>query len=258
MKVSVDFRPNYLMNSHIQGIEDADLLLLVGTNPQQEAPVLNARILKATNRNKLKVFLVGTANELNYNYVHLGNTAKVLEDIASGNHPFASRLKKAKLPMVLAGASVFEREDGDALYNTLKKIASTTPIISKENFWNGFNILHKNSSKVGALDIGINPVKPEQLKKAKVIILLGADNDLKQSDIPEDAFVVYIGSQGDEGAYYADVVLPAASYLEKNGTYVNTEGRVQLTRLSVTSPAQSRDDWMILRAISEECGITLP
>lgn len=127
---------------------------------------------------------------------------------------------------MLVGAHQLQREDGSAVLNTLKKISSSTPILNKELGWNGFNVLHKDISRVGALDLGISPNKAKNVKDAKFVVLLGADNDLKPTDISPDAFVVYIGTHGDEGAYYADIILPGAAYTEKNGTYVNTEGRV--------------------------------
>lgn len=122
--LNADFRANYLMNSRILGVEEADVLLLVGSNPKTESPVLNSRILRATRKNNLKVFVIGPANDLTYNYVHLGNNASILEEIANGTHPFAERLKKAKLPMIMVGANTFERTDGSAIHNTLRKISS--------------------------------------------------------------------------------------------------------------------------------------
>jgi len=187
---------------------------------------LNARVLKAVNDNNLKVFTIGTPSDLTYNFTHLGNTTKVLKEIADGKHPFFDRLKKAKLPMVLVGANALQREDGPAVYEAIKNIANQTPVLNKEIGWNGVNVLHKNISRVGALDLGINPHGAKNVKNCKFVTLLGADNDIKPTDIAEDAFVVYIGTHGDEGAYYADIILPGAAYTEKNGTYVNTEGRV--------------------------------
>lgn len=111
------------MNSRITGIEEADVLLLVGTNPKLESPLLNSRILRATRKNNLKVFVIGPANDLTYNYVHLGNNPSILEEIANGTHPFANRLKSAKLPLILTGAGVLERADGNAIHNSLKTIA---------------------------------------------------------------------------------------------------------------------------------------
>jgi NADH dehydrogenase/NADH:ubiquinone oxidoreductase subunit G len=141
------------MNSRIVGVEDADVLLLVGTNPRVESPVLNARILKATRKNNLKVFLIGVPNELTYNYVHLGNNASVLADVAAGTHPLSERLKKAQLPMVIVGSSAVERRDGDAVLQYVKQITHNTGMV-KEG-WNGFNILHRDVGRINALEVGI-------------------------------------------------------------------------------------------------------
>lgn len=188
------------MNSKLLAVEDADVLLLVGTNPKLEAPVFNSRIMRAVKNNNLKVFLIGTPNDLTYKYVHLGVSTKVLADIAKGSHPFAERLKKAKLPMVIVGANALERKDGEGVLNAVKQITLNSPILSRDLEWNGYNILHKEGSKVGALDIGITSSPTSDFKKAKVIINMGADNNIRNEDFPEDSFVVYIGSTGDEGA----------------------------------------------------------
>ncbi len=128
--------------------------------------------------------------------------------------------------MILVGANVLERSDGAELHNSLKIIANNYGVISEENKWNGFNVLHKEFGKINALELGVSPVNSLADKKTKVVFLLGADNNLKIEDIPQDAFVVYLGTHGDEGAYFADVILPTAAYTEKNATWVNTEGRV--------------------------------
>lgn len=130
-------------------------------------------------------------------------------------------------------------------------------MINKEEHWNGFNILHNDVGRLSALELGITSKTPDQVEKGKVVYLLGADN-FRHEEIPEDAFVIYQGHTGDEGAYYADLILPTSSYLEKVGTYVNTDGRPQQTRAALSSPGFSQDDWMVLRALSEELGTPLP
>lgn len=191
-KVSPDLRCNYLMNSRIMGLEEADLLLLVGTNPRQESPVLNARILRNVKNNRLKVFLIGTPVDLTYDYVHLGTSTKIIEEIMQGKHKFFDRLKKAKLPMILMGSNVLERDDGQEIYDMLRKIAITTPVTSKASLWNGFNILHKYIGHINALELGISLTKPKNQKPQKLIFLMGVDNNIKPQDIPKDAFVVYM------------------------------------------------------------------
>lgn len=257
-KLNADLRASYLMNSRIQGVEESDLLLLVGVNPKYESPVFNARILKATRRNDLKVAVIGTPADLTYDYLHLGNSTKTLVEIAEGRHPFCGRLANAKLPMIIVGARALEREDGAGILSALNTIAANSNVVSARNKWNGLNILHKEISRAGALDIGISSTKVNKSgAKPKVVFILGCDS-IKTEDIPEDAFVVYVGTHGDEGAYFADIILPAAAYTEKSTTYVNTEGRPQVTRLAVTPPGQGKVDWEIIRALSEECGQTLP
>jgi NADH dehydrogenase (ubiquinone) Fe-S protein 1 len=217
------------MNSRITGIDETDLLILVGCNPRNESPVLNARIRKAVGVNGLQVAVIGSAPNLPYNYSHLGNTAQSLKDLAEGNHPFSEALSKAELPMILVSASVLERTDGAPILNYVYKLGETTNVINKKEKWNGINILHNEASRVGALDIGIAPKSEISSVKPKVVYLLGADN-FRHEEIPEDAFVIYQGHTGDEGAYYADLIIPGASYLEKQGLYVNTDGRPQQTR----------------------------
>ena len=243
------------MNSRITGIDETDLIIFVGTNPKTENPVLNARIRKANMVNGLDVAVIGPANNLTYNYTHLGNSLRTLQELVDGTHPFCDRLAQAELPMIIVGDETLARTDGPAVQNLINELASKTNLINEEEGWNGVNILHSDASTVGALDIGIVPQRTTE--GAKLVVLLGADN-FKHEDIPEDAYVIYMGTTGDEGVYYADLILPTSSYLEKDGTYVNMDGRVQKTRAAVTPPGFARDDWMVLRALSEEMGTPLP
>jgi len=179
------------MNSRLTGVEEADLLLLVGTNPKFEAPVFNSRILKAVNNNGLKVALIGSNVDLTYPFLHLGNSTKTLLEIAEGKHPFCSRIASAKLPMVIVGSETLQRPDGKAVLEAVRTIAQNSPIINKEAGWNGFNVLHKDAARVGALDIGIQSIPNPNAKKPKFVFILGADN-IRTEDIPEDAYVVYL------------------------------------------------------------------
>lgn len=222
---SADFRNQYLSNSRIMGIDEADLLIMVGVNPRTEAPVLNARIRKANSINGLQIAMIGSAPNLPYNYLHLGANPNILKELAEGTHPYCEQLSKAEMPMVIVGAGALERSDGAAILNYVYKLAENSNLINKKEKWNGINILHNEAARIGALDIGIVP-KKSMAKKAKVVYLLGADN-FRHEEIPEDAFVIYQGHTGDEGAYYADLILPGASYLEKQSLFVNTEGRPQ-------------------------------
>lgn len=239
-KLNADFRAQYLMNSQVTGIDETDLIILVGTNPKTECPVMNARIRKAVMVNGLEVATIGPANNLAYDYKHLGNSLQVLKDLADGNHPYCERIKKATLPMIIVGSETLARSDGEAIQNYINKLAEGTNLINEPEGWNGINILHSDASKVGTLDLGITTKLPN--KDAKLVFLLGADN-FRHEDIPSDAFVIYMGSTGDEGVYYADLILPSSSYLEKMGTFVNLDGRVQTTRVAVNPPGFARSDW---------------
>ena len=254
-EMSADFRSQYLMNSRITGIDETDLLILVGTNPKTENPVLNARIRKAVMLNGLEVAVIGPASNLGYNYTHLGSSLSSLKELADESHPYFQKLQDATLPMILTGSETLTRSDAKTTQNLVNELAGKTNLINEEEAWHGVNILHSEASRVGALDLGI--ATRRSMDGAKVVFILGSDN-FDHSDIPEDAYVIYMGTTGDEGAYYADLILPSTSYLEKQGTFVNMDGRVQQTRQAATSPGFSRDDWMILRALSEEIGAPLP
>ena len=255
-KFNADLRSSYIMNSTVEGIEETDLLLLVGVNPKTENPVLNARILAATKAGT-SVALIGSQVDLGYEYIHLGNSTQTLAEIAEGRHPFCARLANARRPILLLGARTLERKDGDAILQACHTVQRQQNILDVGEGWNGFNILHHEAQRVGALDVGLSTSNQNRSDvPQKLVYLLGADN-LRTSDIPQDAFVIYQGSHGDEGAYFADLILPGVSYTEKSATYVNTEGRVQLGRKVIQPPGMAKEDWTIIRALSEECGVIL-
>jgi NADH-quinone oxidoreductase subunit G len=250
-------RASYLFNTTIAGIENADAVLIIGSNPRKEAPVLNARIRKRWRTGRMNVGLIGDQVDLTYPYEYLGAGAETLADLATGRHAFAGVLKRAELPLVLLGAGALARPDGAAIASLAAKAALTLGGV-KEG-WNGFSMLHSAASRVGALDIGFVPgeggrTAPEMANSLEVAFLLGAD----EIDITPGAFVVYIGTHGDAGAHRADVILPGAAYTEKSGIYVNTEGRVQLANRAVFPPGDAREDWAILRALSDVLGHRLP
>ncbi|RXN33468.1 NADH-ubiquinone oxidoreductase 75 kDa mitochondrial-like protein [Labeo rohita] len=256
-----DLRSNYLLNSRITGIEESDLLLLVGTNPRYEAPLFNARIRKSWLHNELQVAMVGHNVDLSYSYDHLGESTQVLQEIAAGTHPFCKVLAQAKKPVVVVGSSTLQREDGAAIFKAVSTIAQNCRASSGVgDGWKVLNVLHRVASQVAALDMGYKPgVDAIRKNPPKVLFLLGADAGcITRADLPKDSFIIYQGHHGDLGAVMADVILPGAAYTEKNGTYVNTEGRAQQTRVAVTAPGLAREDWKILRAISELAGVTLP
>lgn len=256
-----DLRSNYLLNTGIAGIEDADVLLLVGTNPRYEAPLFNARIRKSWLHNELRVALVGREVDLSYTYDHLGESAKTLQEIAAGTHPFSQVLAKAKRPVVVVGSSALQREDGAAIMAAVSTISQNARISSEvEGSWKVLNVLHRVASQVAALDLGYKPgVEAIRTNPPKVLFLLGADAGcITRQDLPKDSLIIYQGHHGDVGAPMADIILPGAAYTEKCSTYVNTEGRAQQTRVAVTAPGLAREDWKVIRAISELAGVTLP
>ncbi|NWQ87838.1 NDUS1 oxidoreductase, partial [Burhinus bistriatus] len=256
-----DLRSNYLLNTKIAGVEEADVLLLVGTNPRFEAPLFNARIRKSWLHNDLQVALVGSPVNLTYTYDHLGESPQILQDIASGKHAFSKVLDQAKKPMVVVGSAALQRGDGAAIHAAVSTIAQNARTKSGVGSdWKVMNILHRVASQVAALDLGFKPgVEAVRKNPPKVLYLLGADSGcITRQDLPKDCFIIYQGHHGDVGAPMADVILPGAAYTEKTATYVNTEGRAQQTRVAVTPPGMAREDWKIIRAVSELAGVTLP
>lgn len=265
-KLDSGVRAGYLFNTTIAGIDEADALLVVGANLRWEAPIINARIRKRWLHGDLKVASVGPAVQTTYDVDHLGAGPETLKDLADGKHPFADVLKKAERPMLIVGPGALAREDGAAVLAAAKKIADMCGLI--KDGWNGFNVLHTAAGRVGALDLGFTPeeggadaagiVAGAKAGSIKLVYLLGVDEmdltGLKDSG----AVVVYQGHHGDAGAHAADIILPGAAYTEKNATFVNTEGRVQLARRANFPPGDAKDDWAILRALSETLGKPLP
>ncbi len=224
-------RATYLFNATIAGIERADALLIVGSNPRREAAVLNARIRKRWRAGKFPVALIGEKVDLTYPYDYLGAGPDTLAELAGGKHSFADVLKSAERPLIIVGAGALARPDGAAVAALAAKAAIELGAV-KEG-WNGYCVLHTAASRVGALEIGfvpgegaLNAAAMAKHGALDVVFLLGAD----EIDVPPGAFVVYIGTHGDNGAHRADVILPGAAYPEKSGLYVNTEGRVQMAQ----------------------------
>ncbi|KAJ1774133.1 ndufs1 NADH-ubiquinone oxidoreductase subunit [Coemansia sp. RSA 1813] len=251
-----DVRSNYTFNASIAGVEDADVVLLVGTNPRHEAPVLNARLRKPYLTSTTEFGVIGNSVDLTYEYDHVGQTAQAIEDLVQGKHAFAQKLRSAKRPLVIVGSSVGEMANGADVLAAVARLADTVPQLVTDE-WNGLSVLQYAAGRTAALDIGFIPNGQSSNEPGQFIYLLGAD-EINPADIPQDAFVVYQGHHGDAGAHLADVVLPAAAYTEKTATYVNTEGRSQLTRQAVGVPGGAREDWKIIRALSEVTGLTLP
>jgi len=257
----VSRRDFYTFNTSIAGIEEADAILLVGTNPRIEAPLVNARIRKRWLAGGLTVAAIGPELDLTYPAQMLGNAPALLAGLRDGSHPFAGVLKGAKKPMLILGAGALARPDGAAILAACWALAAGSHMLTPE--WHGFNVLHHAASRVGGLDLGFLPGKGGKGLSAMlgggidVLWLLGAD-EIDTAKIGANTFVIYQGHHGDRGAARADVILPGAAYTEKNGTYVNTEGRVQRGQLAVYPPGEARPDWAIIRAFSAVAGKTLP
>ena len=254
-------RASYIFNSRIEGIDQADAILLIGTNPRLEAAVLNARIRRRWRQGGLSVAAVGAQADLNYAVDWLGNSTAVLDDLASGKHAFSKVLADAKAPMVIIGGAAIRRADGAAVLAAAARIAEAA-MAGKDAGWNAFNVLHDAAARVGGLDLGFVPDKGGRDVAGmlegdmEIVYLLGADEiDMKRLG---SAFVIYQGTHGDAGAHRADVILPGAAYTEKSATYVNTEGRVQMTQKAVFPPGDAKEDWAIVRALSARLNMTLP
>ncbi|MCA0401125.1 MAG: NADH-quinone oxidoreductase subunit NuoG [Proteobacteria bacterium] len=246
-------RASYLFNSTIAGIEEADAIMIIGANPRREAAVLNSRIRKRHLTGKATIGLIGQQADLSYPVTYLGAGPESLEKFVD-HAP-----SKAQKPMFIIGQGAINRPDGAAVLAMAAKAAAAIGVI--KDGWNGFNILHTEAAFVGALDLGFVPGEGGadtgamlQPGAMDVIFNLGAD----EIDIPVGAFVIYQGTHGDKGAHRADIVLPGAAYTEKSATYVNTEGRVQMTNRASFPPGDAREDWAILRALSEALGKKLP
>ncbi len=263
-KLQPDVRASYLFNTGIAGIEEADAILIVGSNPRWEAAMVNARIRKRWLQGGLKVGVIGPQVDLTYRYDYLGAGPDTLKALADGSIEFAETLKSAKKPMLILGQGALTRDDGGQVLAATRAVADGFGMV--KDGWNGFNVLHTAAARVGGLDIGFVPGEGGRdvagiLAGAgegaiKLVWLLGADEI--DSSALSNAFVIYQGHHGDRGAHAADVILPGAAYPEKNGTYVNTEGRVQHAKMAVFPPGDAREDWTILRAFSQQIGKALP
>ncbi|MGG5889234.1 NADH-quinone oxidoreductase subunit NuoG [Falsiroseomonas sp. HC035] len=256
-------RPDfYRFNTTIAGIEEADALLIIGSNPRTEAPVINARIRKRWAAGRFPVGRIGPAGlDLTYGHEHLGEGPEAIRALLDGSHPFMDTLRGAKKPMVLLGRGALARADGLAVLAAAWAVAKAADALRSD--WHGFNLLHLFGGQVGALDLGFLPgAGGRDLGQmlgggVDALWLLGADG-LDPGAIPPATFVIYQGHHGDRIAGRADVILPGAAYTEKDGTWLNTEGRVQRGHLAVYPPGEAREDWRIIRAASAALGVTLP
>ncbi len=262
-------RSAYIFNPTIAGIEEADAIVIVGANPRKEAAVLNARIRKTWCAKGTPIAVIGDQADLTYEYTYLGNGFAALADLAAGQGAFAEVLAGAKKPLIIVGEGAVSHGAAKSKQigrDTIALAAKLATAAGVEDGWNGFAMLHNAAGRVGGLDIGFVPhdggvCSADQVGlagegKLDVLFLLGADE--YDTSAMGKAFVVYVGTHGDAGAHRADVILPAAAYTEKSGTYVNTEGRVQLAERAVFPPGDAKEDWAIFRALSAVLGEALP
>lgn len=258
-------RAGYIFNPGIVGIEKADAILLIGSNPRMEASVLNSRIRKAWRNRAVPVGVIGERADLTYDYTYLGAGPDTLVELIEGRGDFIEKLKNAKAPLIIVGAGAVARPDGKAVLANAAKLAIACGAIKDD--WNGFAVLHTAAGRVGGLDICALPALDggrstrQILEGARAgdidfVYLLGAD-EIDMAALG-GAFVVYQGTHGDAGAHRADVILPGAAYTEKFGTFINTEGRAQLAYRAAFPPGEAREDWAILRALSDLLGKKLP
>jgi NADH-quinone oxidoreductase subunit G len=254
-----------MFNSGLAGIDQADLILLIGTNPRWEASLVNTRILRAVNERRIKVGVLGPMADFGYPVEHVGNNPRDIEQLVTGTGGFAERLRAAKNPMMIVGSGAYARADGAAVQALVYDLCTKYNVIRDD--WNGYNLLNRAASRVGALEVGFTPrnhgydfqgiLDATRGGMIRALYLLGADEFDARGRIGWQTFVIYQGHHGDAGAARADVILPGAAYTEKDGIYVNTEGRPQLSKRAGFPPGDAREDWKILRALSEQMGHAL-
>ncbi len=261
--IDASSRSNYLFNTEIKNIEKADLCLLVGANPKQMAPVLNARIGKMVRSGKMQVLRIGEQTQQDYNITELGSNPQVLNEILAGSHECSDIIKNAKNVMIVAGDSVMLRDDNNAIINNLYKIVNKYQLDTED--WNSFNILHNHASAVGAIDIGFwgdkkhsskEIIKRTKSGKIKLLYLMSAD-DVDLSSISDDCFVIYQGHHGDSSAARADVILPEAAYTEQDGIFVNLEGRVQYAKPAIDPLGAAKKSIDVVLELAKELDISL-
>jgi NADH-quinone oxidoreductase subunit G len=263
-KLSIDSRSHYIFNTTIEGLEKTDFVLIIGSNPREEAPVLNARLRKNYVTTGLEVGVIGPEVDLTYPATFYENSPLVLSEILSGKHPLSKKLKNAKNPALIIGQGALRRKDGAGILKTCALIAEKFGVIQTD--WCGFNVLHLAASRVGGLDLGLVPgkggkdvagiLKACKTGEIKALFLLGAD-ELALEKMGE-TFLIYQGHHGERSAAMADVILPGAAYTEKQGLYVNTEGRVQRAYQAAPPPGQAKEDRWVLMGIAKALEIKLP
>ena len=263
-KINAFDRASYLFNTTIAGIEEADACLLIGVNPRKDAPILNSRIRKRFLSKKLKIAAIGVNADLTYDYDNLGDNALALQNVLDGESRFSRILEQSEKPMLILGSDLLARKDGALILNYAKKIAEKYGLVKGD--WNGFNFLAKSTGLVNGLEVGFVPstatidVKSILYKaesgEIKAVFLHCVDEEIDFTKL-RDSFVIYIGSHGDAGAHNADVILPACAFSEKEATYVNLEGRPQMTSRVVFAQGEAVEDWQIILELGQNLGVDL-
>ena len=245
-------RENYLFNSKINGIEDADFILLIGTNPRFEATMLNARIRKAfVNNNKIKIISLNDVGDLTYPYKSLDGKTQTIKDIVDNNNELSKEILEAQKPMVVFGESFLKLKSAEYLFNSFKNFLLKNNKFTDD--WSPLNVLTSSAATVGSLELDIIDPKNEVIDKLNnnkfdLVFLLGQDS-LKFNK--KDEFVIYIGSHGDKGAECADIILPGAAYTEQSGYYTNLEGKLQKSYKASYPPGDAKEDWQIINDLAE-------
>ncbi|MDA7593961.1 NADH-quinone oxidoreductase subunit NuoG [Candidatus Pelagibacter sp.] len=247
-------RENYLFNSSINGIEEADFIFLLGTNPRFEATILNARIRKAYLQNKTKIISLNELGDLTFPYQSLDGNTEIIKKIIEGKHEVSDLIKKAKRPMVIMGQSALKSKSSKYIFESIKLFLENNNKFSTD--WNALNIISENASTVGAFDLGIyktingdnDVLKDLEAHKFEIVYLLGLDSiNFKK----KNEFIIYQGSHGDKGAEMADIILPGATYTEQNGYFTNLEGKLQKAYKASYPPELAKEDWAIINELAE-------
>ncbi len=263
-KINASDRASYLFNTTIAGIEEADACLLIGVNPRKDAPILNSRIRKRFLSKKLKIAAIGVNADLTYYYDNLGDNALALQNVLDGESRFSRILEQSEKPMLILGSDLLARKDGALILNYAKKIAEKYGLVKGD--WNGFNFLAKSTGLVNGLEVGFVPstatidvksiLDKAESGEIKAVFLHCVDEEIDFTKL-RDSFVIYIGSHGDAGAHNADVILPACAFSEKEATYVNLEGRPQMTSRVVFAQGEAVEDWQIILELGQNLGVDL-
>ena len=252
--VNSNDRRNYIFNTLLNGIEESDLIILVGTNPRYEATILNARIRKSFVNNKTDIYSFGDIGDLTYPYKILDNKTDIIKDIFENKNELSEKIKNSKKPIIILGQSALRLKSGKFIFEEFKRFLISVNKINKD--WNSLNILSNHASTVGSYDLDIlsskdgKNITSNQIKNNNfdILFLFGQDNlSLKK----KNEFIIYIGSHGDKGAEMADVILPGTAYTEQDGYYTNLEGKIQKAYKASYPPGEAKEDWEIINELSE-------